>query len=141
MSSKGHIYLIRAQGTNRYKIGLTSEGRLVNRFEELNSSQSAYPLEMIHAIDVADRFDAEKALHRAFKQHRKYGEWFELGNREVKIVTSEMNSLSIGGVKGEAVNLPLLLLGVAMILVAIWGYDRNSQKSYVIPATSQELTR
>ena len=42
----GYIYLIHAQGTDRYKIGLTTRSVEV-RLAELNSSQSPYPLELL----------------------------------------------------------------------------------------------
>ncbi|MBW4668396.1 MAG: GIY-YIG nuclease family protein [Cyanomargarita calcarea GSE-NOS-MK-12-04C] len=42
----GHIYFIHAVGTSRYKIGLTTRS-VKERLDELNSSQSAYPLQLI----------------------------------------------------------------------------------------------
>jgi Meiotically up-regulated gene 113/Bacterial SH3 domain len=73
--NSGHIYFV-ADGTGRYKIGLTSFGRLETRMKELNGSQAARPLELLLSIDVSERGLAEKLLHEAFKDYRVYGEWF-----------------------------------------------------------------
>jgi len=70
----GHVYLIHAIGTSRFKIGLTQQGRMDKRFQELNGSQSPYRLELVRVIDVMDRFEVEAELHRRFKRDRKWGE-------------------------------------------------------------------
>lgn len=75
----GSIYLVKATGTDRYKVGLTIRN-VEERFKELNSSQSPYPLELIHFIKVEDVATAEKHFHKLFEANKVHGEWFVFGN-------------------------------------------------------------
>lgn len=67
------IYLIRAVGTYRYKIGYA-----VKPQERLNGLQTGCPhrLELTAVIEgnIAD----ERHIHKALKKYRLHGEWFEL---------------------------------------------------------------
>lgn len=73
----GHIYLINAIGTPRYKIGKTRREPSA-RFVELNGSQSPYPLHLL-SFYATDNIDAqEKRLHLLAKDYRVHGEWFEI---------------------------------------------------------------
>ncbi len=89
MKEMGHIYLIQASGTNRYKIGLTTRS-VEDRLRELNSSQSAYPLFLQHSIHVSDVRATEKLLHREFQTYRIHGEWFAFTNDELSQVRRRM---------------------------------------------------
>ncbi|MCC5670285.1 GIY-YIG nuclease family protein [Nostoc sp. CHAB 5784] len=74
-SNQGYVYLIHAEGTNRYKIG-----RSVNpfaRFEQLKV-QSPYPLRIIDSFWTPDAINDEKLFHEQYKNYRIFGEWFEL---------------------------------------------------------------
>ncbi|NEQ64793.1 MAG: GIY-YIG nuclease family protein [Symploca sp. SIO2D2] len=71
----GYIYLIHAQETDRYKIGLTTRS-VEARFAELNSSQSPYPLEIIDWFETDNVTDDEEYLHEKFADYRVHGEWF-----------------------------------------------------------------
>ena len=73
---KGFVYLIEAVGAGRYKIGRTID--LDARFTALNSGQSCYPLNILHAVWVDDCIELEGYLHRRLSRFRVYGEWFEL---------------------------------------------------------------
>jgi len=42
------------------------------------STQSPVPLRVLKTIPGYS--DEEKALHKRFKEHRRHGEWFELGS-------------------------------------------------------------
>ncbi|MBD2255342.1 GIY-YIG nuclease family protein [Nostoc parmelioides] len=73
--NQGYVYLIHAEGTNRYKIG-----RSVNpiaRFEQLKA-QSPYPLRIIDSFWTPDSINDEKYFHEQYKEYRIFGEWFEL---------------------------------------------------------------
>lgn len=78
----GYIYLIHATGTNRYKIGLTTRS-VEERFAELNSSQSAYPLELIASAKYSNIVEVEKTLHEKYRHNRAHGEWFEFSKHEI----------------------------------------------------------
>lgn len=89
--SYGHIYLIKAIGTTRYKIGLTTRD-VETRFKEINSSQSAYPLELMGSIYVANVKDVEKELHQKFSSYRVHGEWFIFKDNEIQEVMNIIDS-------------------------------------------------
>lgn len=76
----GFIYLIHAQGTDRYKIGLTTRHPEA-RLSELNSSQSPYPLELIDWFETDNVTDDEGYLHEKFASYRVHGEWFQLDRK------------------------------------------------------------
>lgn len=88
----GNIYLIKALGTDRFKIGLTLR-EVSERLDELNSKQSPYPLELVHYIQVVDVIQTEKFLHSLFDANRVHGEWFVFGNLNKVIET--MNGLNV----------------------------------------------
>ena len=91
----GYIYLIQALGTRRFKIGLTTRTP-EERLNELNSSQTPYPLDLIEAIEVEDVTEVESYLHDKFAFYRRHGEWFEFNNRELKTVLKEYDRLENG---------------------------------------------
>lgn len=91
----GYIYLIHAKGTRRFKMGLTTRS-VEARFNELNSSQSPYPLELLEAIKVENVTEAENYLHQKFAFYRRHGEWFEFNNHELRTVLKEYDRLENG---------------------------------------------
>jgi hypothetical protein len=76
-SNQGYVYLIHAEGTNRYKIGRSVNP--VARFEQLKV-QSPYPLRIINSFWTPDAINDEKSFHEQYKKYRRFGEWFELNN-------------------------------------------------------------
>ncbi|NER97848.1 MAG: GIY-YIG nuclease family protein [Symploca sp. SIO1B1] len=84
----GYIYLIHAQETDRYKIGLTTRS-VEARFAELNSSQSPYPLEIIDWFETDNVTDDEEYLHEKFTDYRVHGEWFTFDTKTLKQVRKE----------------------------------------------------
>jgi T5orf172 domain len=84
----GYIYLIQAQSTDRYKIGLTIRTP-EERFNELNRSQSPYPLKYLHSIKVRNVTESEKYFHDLFKANHVHGEWFVFG--DINYVIQLMN--------------------------------------------------
>jgi hypothetical protein len=91
----GYIYLIHAKGTRRFKIGLTTRA-VEARFNELNSSQSPYPLELLESIEVANVTEAESYLHSKFAFYRKHNEWFEFDHYALRNVMKEYEYLETG---------------------------------------------
>lgn len=72
--NQGYVYLIHAEGTDRYKIG-----RSVNpvvRLEQLKG-QSPYPLRIIECFWSPDAIADEIGIHKMFAEYRAHGEWFE----------------------------------------------------------------
>ncbi len=91
----GYIYLIHAQGTSRYKIGLTTRS-VEQRFAELNGSQSPYPLELLEVISTDNVTTTEGYLHSKFSLQRQHGEWFEFTNWQLREVLREFDRLENG---------------------------------------------
>ena len=82
----GYIYFVHADGTNRYKIGLTNN--LDRRMKELNGKQSPFESRLQWSIEVCDMRSAEKDLHDRFHARRVNGEWFQFSEGELKEVES-----------------------------------------------------
>lgn len=140
-SREGHVYLLRAIGTSRYKIGQTSKGRMSKRFEELNSSQAAFPIELIKYIDVEDRHQVEAELHQKFKAHRVHGEWFSLDRGKVKEVERVMGQYGEGRNKSEVNNWGLigLIVGTIVLLMAWQSYQGDLSRQQIYrPLIEQE---
>ena len=70
----GWIYLVKAEGTNRYKIGRSKEP--LRRYQTLKR-QSPYPLKVMEVFYTLDAATDEAHLHSVFAEHRIHGEWFE----------------------------------------------------------------
>ncbi len=70
----GWVYLIHAQGTNRYKIGRSIDP--VSRYKTLQT-QSPYPLVILDCFPTLDAATDEAYLHETLKEFRVHGEWFE----------------------------------------------------------------
>jgi len=67
------VYLLHAEGTNRYKIGWS---KCVNSRVDTLQTGCPYPINVIIVMDSTE--DGERWLHRRFAQYRVCGEWFEL---------------------------------------------------------------
>lgn len=68
------IYIIRAAGTSKYKIGFTDRA-VEERMKELQTG-SPDPLKIIHVFDGT--FEDEKRLHLECDDFRIQGEWFDM---------------------------------------------------------------
>ena len=71
---QGWVYLVRAEGTDRYKIGRSTQPK--ERHQVLKR-QSPYPLKVIYCFPSLDAATDEAKLHEWFASNRVYGEWFE----------------------------------------------------------------
>jgi Meiotically up-regulated gene 113 len=130
-NTEGHVYLIRATGTNRFKIGMARLGRMQTRFDELNHSQSAYPLEIVRVIDVADRHQVEAELHQRFKRDRRHGGWFEFprGIREVERAMTQLENPKVATPSLESWRLMLLISCIVCLLFAYQNHTRERSPS------------
>lgn len=95
MKKSGYIYLIHARGTSRYKIGLTTR-TVQERLAELNSSQSAFPLELIASAKFPNVHEVEKGLHQRYRLCRVHGEWFEFTKRDLRAVIEDIQGVESG---------------------------------------------
>jgi hypothetical protein len=76
----GVVYLIKAENTDRYKIGCTAN--LKSRLKSLRI-KNPYELKLIHAISTFDIEALEETLHGKFAEYRVHSEWFELPKEAV----------------------------------------------------------
>lgn len=87
----GHVYLLGGEGNPLVKIGRTTN--LTKRLASIQT-MSPTPLQVLwqhpggHAL--------EKALHRWFRDQRRHGEWFDLGDDPVTRVADAALSI-VGG--------------------------------------------
>lgn len=75
---RGWVYVIHATGTNRYKIGRSTEPEA--RLKQLNQKQSPYPLELVEKFWSIDAITDEQGLHKSLADFQVHGEWFEFEN-------------------------------------------------------------
>lgn len=126
-------------GTNRYKIGMTQQGRMAKRLDELSGSQAAFPVQLITHIDVSDRYQVEAELHQRFKAFRKHGEWFEFprGSKEVERVMGQYGGISHkSGLENNAIDQGLLCQKVeATVQEAIAAIERGQKPVIAIANT------
>ena len=80
--TKGFIYLIGEDGTNRVKIGYTGNSDIERRRSALQTGNSS-ALIILGSFPCASPA-TEKLLHEFFAPFRKSGEWFELEDLQAK---------------------------------------------------------
>jgi|GEM_PF-2575202 len=80
----GYVYLLNAEGTNRYKIGITDD--LERRVNQLNKGQAPFPVAITLAQQVADKRKVESTLHAVLSEYRTHGEWFEFDGPQLEAV-------------------------------------------------------
>jgi hypothetical protein len=108
---KNFVYLIRAKGTDRYKIGITND--LTKRLSQLNGKQSAHELELEKAIKVPDARAIEKYLHCRYVANNVHKEWFRFSPFEIVEVLGELREIEshVPRVEGKKRNPPEYLKG------------------------------
>ena len=77
----GWIYVI--EGAGLYKIGRAIEPE--KRLSDMKIG-SPVPLEIIHVIRTLRAISAEAHIHRQYEECRHHGEWFQLGDNELKTI-------------------------------------------------------
>lgn len=75
-SKTGYIYMVRAIGTDLYKIGVTAES--VNRRIKGIQTSCPHKLELVCSVLADDYIRRESELHALLKDKRTSGEWFSL---------------------------------------------------------------
>ena len=71
----GHVYLLNAVGTDRYKIGYTEKQSIHQRVAQL-STGSPFPIKVL--ADMRARSGLERRLHAWLDDYRAHREWFVL---------------------------------------------------------------
>tara|TARA_Y100001938_G_C7910932_1_gene339559 strand:+ start:204 stop:680 length:477 start_codon:yes stop_codon:yes gene_type:complete len=86
------IYLIHAEGTDTYKIGLTK-----NVNTRIRSLQTSNPntLSILKCID--GDIQLERRIHSYYKKNHLNGEWFTFDNTMIKRVVLDMDDVSVYG--------------------------------------------
>jgi hypothetical protein len=77
---QGCVYIIRAKGTNLYKIGITDRA-IGDRLKELQTG-SPQKLELVDSLSTENCAHIERYLHQKWDAHRQRGEWFEFKDIE-----------------------------------------------------------
>ena len=77
------LYLIRAEGTNYYKIGVAT-----NRIKRLAGLQNGCPLELKYVIvrRMDKAREVEQLIHRELQLQNVRGEWYSLTSSQVKAI-------------------------------------------------------
>lgn len=75
-SREGFVYIIRASGTNRIKIGHSKDPE--KRLASLTSPQMPFDLELVYKRWFIDAYALEQHIHKIFCRYRVKGEWFEI---------------------------------------------------------------
>jgi len=86
-----YVYIIHAEGTNFYKIGVTKD--LEKRLSAINNT-SPYRCYILYKIEFKERkkaFELESKVHNKFDNKRLNGEWFELSSNELERVKIYIN--------------------------------------------------
>jgi hypothetical protein len=89
---KNIIYLIHANNTDRYKIGITSSKNLNNRLKNLQTGCSDQLIILkTYITEYASLI--EKTLHRELGIKQVHGEWFELNINDVLTFESRCSTI------------------------------------------------
>ena len=80
----GIVYIIHAEGTSLYKIGITSRD-VEARLRQLQTA-SPHALYVLDSAELNHARSAELSLHIAFDQYRAEGEWFSLPPRALNLL-------------------------------------------------------
>lgn len=91
-NTSGYIYLINAERTNLYKIGLTTRNPY-DRLKELNGKQSPHNLKLINYVFVSNVNATEKHLHKQCESWHYHHEWFRFPDSIVQQVIRVMNEM------------------------------------------------
>ncbi|MBW4666517.1 MAG: GIY-YIG nuclease family protein [Cyanomargarita calcarea GSE-NOS-MK-12-04C] len=99
----GYIYLINAQGTDRYKIGLTTRTPEA-RLKELNGKQSPFPLLLKYSVKVSDVHSSETAIHQDCKRYHYHNEWFHFPGDSVGVAIASMKKAAKSRINSPTFN-------------------------------------
>jgi len=81
------VYIARAEGTRRIKIGRSTD--VFYRHRGLHTA-SPFPITLLRVLETKEPDALEAYLHRRYASHRVYREWFELPEEELRqLLTTE----------------------------------------------------
>lgn len=86
--SFGHVYIVHAVGTDRYKIGYTDD-HPEDRLRRLQTG-SPYQLQLRLSVPCPAPSDVESELHALYAPTRKRGEWFAFTESTLREVRQAM---------------------------------------------------
>lgn len=78
---KGYVYFIKSLDTGLIKIGRS--GEVEKRLNQI-SKELEEQLVLIRKIPQENSVKAEKELHQLYAEYRKFGEWFNLPETEIR---------------------------------------------------------
>ena len=83
----GFLYVVEAEGTDRYKIGRTA----VDASERIKSFSTGcpFPIKTISVTEVFSSVIAEQFFHEKYQAQRVKGEWFELTSEQAAAIADE----------------------------------------------------
>lgn len=78
-----HVYFIRGDKTNSFKVGISSDPRA-----RLKSLQVGSPVKLLltRSVEVENPKNIEAELHKAFAKCKIHGEWFSMPWKEALVV-------------------------------------------------------
>jgi len=83
----GFVYILHAEGTNRFKIGYSADPE--KRCQSV-SQQSPFSIVLIHSYPSDNAYRDEQKLHNMFSNRRVHGEWFCFDSIEhIKVLIDE----------------------------------------------------
>jgi hypothetical protein len=83
----GHVYIIRAIGSDRIKIGHSLEPQ--KRLLQLKFPQAPFQLELVDQIYCIDAHELEQYIHKLYTKYRVHGEWFSTTNMHPSMYSRE----------------------------------------------------
>ena len=82
------IYLVKAEGTNLYKIGYTAS----TAESRIKAMHSGCPHKLSIVEEVVGSQEKERWLHETFSENRKHGEWFEFDEEIIEKVCEKIKT-------------------------------------------------
>lgn len=88
----GHVYFINIVGTNKYKIGVSTNVK--RRLADI-SSVLPFELNILAINEIKNPFHFEEILHNQFKSKLIKNEWFELNIDDVKYIMITLHNQQV----------------------------------------------
>ena len=120
---KGWVYLVHAQETDLYKIGITFRTP-EEMLRELNAKQLPYNYEIVYAVFVENPHEIKSYLHNKFSEYRHNNEWFEFTGKRYKHVIDCMNG------KEDKNNFPFVEIILSIVAISLIFYVLSHNPRY-----------
>lgn len=88
----GKVYIIRAKGTDSFKIGRTA-GDPRKRMASLQVG-CPHELEIFYVIETKDEAWLEQAMHKKLEEFRGVGEWFDINSNKMMEIACSFSLIS-----------------------------------------------